>query len=208
MNIRTPRGRLREILATAGSFRMLAPPASVWVIHEDADRSRPFHADYGTASKIRLGRSDARSHLRGRASTLLGSTHAFRLNATVPCWRPSGRPAWPARGSPTWRTTCRCGGSSKAGRFGGWSPSCRWGRHGWSARWTGSRSPNHGAVALSYTTSRDATGTTRRAGSTNRSGTSGYKRCSGIADQRPLRHDAQYEGGRPRTAGSNWSRYV
>ncbi len=39
-------GALREILATAGSFRMLAPPASVWVIHEDADRSRPFHADY------------------------------------------------------------------------------------------------------------------------------------------------------------------
>src|SRR6266540_757408 len=39
-------GATREILATAGSFRMLAPPASVWVIHEDADRSRPFHADY------------------------------------------------------------------------------------------------------------------------------------------------------------------
>ena len=35
-----------EILATAGSFRMLAPPASVWVTHADADRSRPFHADY------------------------------------------------------------------------------------------------------------------------------------------------------------------
>ena len=26
---------------------MLAPPASVWVIHADADRSRPFHPDYG-----------------------------------------------------------------------------------------------------------------------------------------------------------------
>src|SRR6266516_5584196 len=40
-------GATREILATAGSFRMLAPPASVWVTHVDADRSRPFHADYG-----------------------------------------------------------------------------------------------------------------------------------------------------------------
>jgi hypothetical protein len=40
-------GATREILATAGSFRMLAPPASVWVIHAYADRSRPFHADYG-----------------------------------------------------------------------------------------------------------------------------------------------------------------
>src|SRR6266498_666824 len=44
-------GATREILATAGSFRMLAPPASVWVIHEDADRSRPFHADYGYADR-------------------------------------------------------------------------------------------------------------------------------------------------------------
>jgi hypothetical protein len=42
-------GTPREILATAGSVRMLAPPASVWVTHVDADRSRPFHADYRQA---------------------------------------------------------------------------------------------------------------------------------------------------------------
>jgi hypothetical protein len=38
-------GQTRETLATAGSFRMVAPPASVWVTHADADRSRPLHAD-------------------------------------------------------------------------------------------------------------------------------------------------------------------
>jgi hypothetical protein len=31
---------------------MLAPPASVWVTHEDADRSRPFHADYGVLDRM------------------------------------------------------------------------------------------------------------------------------------------------------------
>src|SRR5512132_1772543 len=36
-----------ETLGTAGSFRMVAPPAPVWVTHADADRSRPFHAGYG-----------------------------------------------------------------------------------------------------------------------------------------------------------------
>jgi hypothetical protein len=35
-----------ETLGTAGSFRMVAPPAPVWVTHADADRSRPFHAGY------------------------------------------------------------------------------------------------------------------------------------------------------------------
>src|SRR5215218_2474201 len=37
-----------ETLGTAGSFRMVAPPAPVWVTHADADRSRPFHAGYGS----------------------------------------------------------------------------------------------------------------------------------------------------------------
>src|SRR5215211_6179126 len=39
-----------ETLGTAGSFRMVAPPAPVWVTHEDADRSRPFHAGYGAGT--------------------------------------------------------------------------------------------------------------------------------------------------------------
>jgi hypothetical protein len=33
---------------------MLAPPASVWVTHADADRSRPFHADYKDAASLLL----------------------------------------------------------------------------------------------------------------------------------------------------------
>src|SRR5215216_6604903 len=37
-----------ETLGTAGSFRMVAPPTPVWVTHADADRSRPFHAGYGS----------------------------------------------------------------------------------------------------------------------------------------------------------------
>jgi hypothetical protein len=33
---------------------MLAPPASVWVTHVDADRSRPFHADYKDIASLLL----------------------------------------------------------------------------------------------------------------------------------------------------------
>src|SRR5829696_7322394 len=40
-----------ETLGTAGSFRMVAPPAPVWVTHADADRSRPFHAGYGSGGR-------------------------------------------------------------------------------------------------------------------------------------------------------------
>jgi hypothetical protein len=40
------------------------------------------------------------------------------------CWRPNARPAWPAWGSPVWRSICGCGGSGRAGRFGACSPSC------------------------------------------------------------------------------------
>ena len=35
----------RETLGMAGSFRMLAPSACGWMIHADAERCRPFHAD-------------------------------------------------------------------------------------------------------------------------------------------------------------------
>src|SRR6266536_1032069 len=58
-------GATREILATAGSFRMLAPPASVWVIHEDADRSRPFHADYGCRAVHGQDHADGRAAAEG-----------------------------------------------------------------------------------------------------------------------------------------------
>jgi hypothetical protein len=64
-----------ETLGTAGSFRMVAPPAPVWVTHADADRSRPFHAGYGSGG--------------GRSLSWPGSGF-MSGRMSLCCWRQSG----------------------------------------------------------------------------------------------------------------------
>src|SRR5215216_1235509 len=74
-----------ETLGTAGSFRMVAPPTPVWVTHADADRSRPFHAGYGSGG-WGFESLAARSDRSASAASLYGQDRP-----RCGCWQVSPR---------------------------------------------------------------------------------------------------------------------
>jgi hypothetical protein len=101
-----------ETLGTAGSFRMVAPPAPVWVTHADADRNRPFHAGYvawgpdlscpsGVVSTCST--DQPLRHRRSRTSTWM----------PVRCDHPTRVSVWPFHVSSSWRW-CRRVGSDRS----------------------------------------------------------------------------------------------